>query len=669
MDKDLFTRRYFPDRKKLLEWATSENSYNTIVHALKNPEQEAIVAGTLSRNTLILAGPGSGKTRTVVHRCAFLLRVSRIPASSILVLTFNHSAALSIRKRLTDLVGNDARGLSVMTYHALAMRLTGHAFTEKSPLDHPDPLRVQQTFNQFIKEATELLTGKKDLPGFENDSFRERILGGYRFILVDEYQDIDQDQYDLIAAISGKHTPDLDHKLHILAVGDDDQSIYGFRNANITYIRRFMDDYKARTFHLVENYRSTDHIITGSQSLIFHNRDRMKKQTPIIINKARKNEPKGGLFETMDSLSQGKIQIIPVSDLSDQAGAVVSEIRRLKALCPDLEFTDIAVFARNGMDHDELNAMRSALDGEQIPCSCPMPKESSFSFSRVREFTDLCDMLKNQGSARITVSKLIVQLKARYENDMNGWIAEILSLLESFTDEAGDGSVSGQDIMDYLFEAASLKRREHRLGQGVFLSTAHGAKGLEFKVVFILDGAWKKTKNPLQNEEERRLYYVAMTRARDLLVLLSRTGESPNPHIPLIDPDTTLTRFILPGKRWDCATRSALFGMKRLFLDFAGRMIPEAPAHKALHNLKTGDLLGARSDKDGISLITAQGIPVARLSQTTAQVWHHRLHTIIDIRIIALIIRHKHDVDPAFMPKIMCDSWQVPMLDVRYRME
>lgn len=123
MDRESFVKKFFSDRKKLLEWATSETSYKNIVDALNNPEQEAIVAGSMNKNSLILAGPGSGKTRVVVHRCAWLLRVRRVPPASILILSFNHSAAVTLKTRLYNLVGNDAKGVAVMTYHALAMPL------------------------------------------------------------------------------------------------------------------------------------------------------------------------------------------------------------------------------------------------------------------------------------------------------------------------------------------------------------------------------------------------------------------------------------------------------------------------------------------------------------------------------------------------------------------
>lgn len=104
-EKEGFVNRYFPDKQKFLERATSEQSYLRIVDNLKNSSQEKIVSAGPEKNLLVLAGPGSGKTRVVAHRVAFLLRVNRISPKAILILCFNRSAVMALRKRIRDLVG------------------------------------------------------------------------------------------------------------------------------------------------------------------------------------------------------------------------------------------------------------------------------------------------------------------------------------------------------------------------------------------------------------------------------------------------------------------------------------------------------------------------------------------------------------------------------------
>src|ERR1035437_8062758 len=129
LTKDEFLRRYFQAKPDLLQHATTAHSFQRIVTDLASPAQIKVVTAPLGRNMLILAGPGSGKTRTVVHRCAYLLRVERVRPQSVLVCCFNRHAAIELRRRLNELVGDDAHGVTVLTYHALAMRLLGHSFS------------------------------------------------------------------------------------------------------------------------------------------------------------------------------------------------------------------------------------------------------------------------------------------------------------------------------------------------------------------------------------------------------------------------------------------------------------------------------------------------------------------------------------------------------------
>ena len=120
-----FINRYFEGDQALLEKATTAESFRTIVENLRNPVQIGAVGRPVEDSMLILAGPGSGKTTVIVHRCAYLLEVERVPARHILVLCFNHSSAMVLKKRLRALVGKAANAVTVATYHGVAMRLAG----------------------------------------------------------------------------------------------------------------------------------------------------------------------------------------------------------------------------------------------------------------------------------------------------------------------------------------------------------------------------------------------------------------------------------------------------------------------------------------------------------------------------------------------------------------
>src|SRR5258708_2967065 len=156
LEKEEFIRRYLSTKPDLLEHATTAQSFQRIVTDLANPAQMKVVTAPPNQNLLILAGPGSGKTRTVVHRCAYLLRVKRARPQSILVCCFNRRAALDLRRRLGELVRDDARGVTVLTYHGLAMRLLGYSYAGGANTRTPEP-----DFDTLILDAVKLLRGER----------------------------------------------------------------------------------------------------------------------------------------------------------------------------------------------------------------------------------------------------------------------------------------------------------------------------------------------------------------------------------------------------------------------------------------------------------------------------------------------------------------------------
>ena len=338
-----FLDRWLPGRDREIGRQTTPDSWRAIVESLGNPIQQRIVADDREQtNVLVLAGPGSGKTRVLVHRIAYLVRVRRENARGILALAYNRHAAGDIRRRLHALIGDDACGVTVLTCHGLAMRLAGASFTGRA--ESPD----DKIFNEVMRRAVELLRGE-GLPPEEADEQRERLLAGFRWILVDEYQDIDGAQYDLISALAGRTLEDEDGTLTLFAVGDDDQNIYAFNGASVEFIRRFEADYGPKPAYLVGNYRSTGHIIEAANAVIEPARERMKAEHPIHIDKARAKDPPGGVWAKRDPVARGRVQLLPAGrDPVGQAQVVMGELLRLKSLSSsDLEWSRCAVIARN----------------------------------------------------------------------------------------------------------------------------------------------------------------------------------------------------------------------------------------------------------------------------------------------------------------------------------
>ena len=289
-------------------------------------------------------------------------------------LAYNRHAAVDIRRRLHALIGDDARGVTVLTCHGLAMRLAGASFTGRT--ETPD----ERMFEEIMRSATALLRGE-GLPPEVADEQRERLLAGFRWILVDEYQDIDGAQYDLISALAGRTLEDEDGRLTLFAVGDDDQNIYAFNGASVEFIRRFEADYGPKSSHLVGNYRSTGHIVAAANAMIEPARERMKTEHPIHIDKARAKDPPGGVWEERDPVARGRVQILPAGrDPVAQAQTVMAEFLRLKTLSPDLQWSRCAVIARAWK---YLAPVRAFCEAHGIPAQ--MGNEEIPNFWRLRE--------------------------------------------------------------------------------------------------------------------------------------------------------------------------------------------------------------------------------------------------------------------------------------------
>jgi ATP-dependent DNA helicase RecQ len=601
----------------------------------------------------------------VVHRCAYLLRVERVPAQSILILCFNRNAAVSLRRRLYELVGEDARGVMVQTYHGLAMRLSGLSFAES--LDHQK--QGDDVFDQVIVNATRLLKGELDLPGLANDEVRERLLAGFRFILVDEYQDIDEDQYELISALAGRAQADSDSKLAILAVGDDDQNIYAsFRHTSVRFIRRFQEDYQAKVYHLVENYRSTAHIIAAANCLIAHNSERMKQAHPITINHGRRPLPPGGSWESLDPVAKGKVQLYRVADRVEQTVALVAEIHRLRQRNPSLYWEEVAVLART---HEELVPIRALLEEEAIPVCWTEDREKLPPVFRVREIALFLDHLRQRRHEFATAEQLREGLEQqRAGQSADPWGDLLRGVLDAWRIESHNAELPVDVVREFICDALLEYRRDPARGHGVYLGTVHGAKGMEFGHVFIPGGGWTTTGDPNGLEEERRVYYVGMTRAMETLCLFE-LRKVPHPHAKLLRGPFLCERdfhLVAPPDPTVLARGYIVLGMRDIDLGFAGRKSPEHPIHRRLAELQVGSCLRMESHGEGVALINDDGNCVARLSKSAVGEWKNKLSLIQTVKVIAMVWRHREDGDQEFSQYHRCESWELPLVEVTYQL-
>ena len=190
--------------------------------------------------------------------------------------------------------------------------------------------------------------------------------------------------------LEGQFRMEAMSELTLLAVGDDDQNIYAFRGASLTFIRRFLTDYDAAPHYLVENYRSTANVIQAGNALISNNRERMKTDRPIRIDRRRRGQPPGGRWETLDPLARGRVLVLDAADPGLQAAALVARIRQLRQLRGGA-WTDFALLART---RGVLEPIRALCESERIPVAW---REDLPPLHRVREIADFVDRLRSMG--------------------------------------------------------------------------------------------------------------------------------------------------------------------------------------------------------------------------------------------------------------------------------
>ena len=630
-----------PDPDNQISRQTTPESWRRIVEDLNNPIQRRIVADDREQtNVLVLAGPGSGKTRVLVHRIAYLIRARRENPRGILALAYNRHAAVEIRRRLSELIGDDARGVTVLTCHALAMRLTGASFSGRANrLD-------QDAFGKVMTEAAAILRGE-GLPPDEADDQRSRLLAGFRWILVDEYQDIASDQYDLISALAGRTLADADSKLNLFAVGDDDQNIYAFNGASVEFIRRFEADYGARPAYLTDNYRSTGHIITATNAVIEPARERMKTGHPIEIDRRRRNHPPGGLWATIDPVAAGRVQILPAGNTPiTQAQAAIAELKRLSDLAPDWDWSTCAVIARQW---SYLDPVRSLSEKEGIPVQ--MANEEFAGVWHLRETRALVTWLRQRHSPLVSSIDLYDCIAGQ---SSGSWTELLQEAIGEYELETGAAETSVDYFIEFLAEWSREVRRRQR---GLLLLTAHRAKGLEFDHVVVLDGGWDRANRGEDADSPRRLYYVAMTRARQTLTLARFPGPFHIQHA-LVDHPSVLQRepIPLPPAPPELHRRYVRLNLRDTFLSFAGYRGPNHQVHRAIAALSPGDPLQVRERSPRWEMMDGDGIVVGQLASSFqppddmrcafATVW-------------AIASWGRDRSEPGYQDGLRCNSWEV----------
>jgi DNA helicase-2/ATP-dependent DNA helicase PcrA len=609
-----------------------------LLDGLNPAQREAVTWG--EGPLLILAGAGSGKTRVLTHRIAWLVQTERVRRDELLAITFTNKAASEMRNRVELLLGHSARGMWVMTFHSACTRMlraeaTRLGYTRqftiydqadarrlvKHSLDavDADPKRfspsavhshisdaknrlrdsaeyrslVGSYFEQTVADAYEVYERelvRNNAMDFDDllvravnllelfPEVRERYQRVFRHLLVDEYQDTNHAQYMLLRLLAGE-------RRNIAVVGDDAQSIYGFRGADIRNILDFEGDFKdAHIVRLEQNYRSTQTVLSAANAVIAHNRDQMPKDLwtelgegdPIKVRMLADEHAEAryvlGEIERLveEGVSRAEIAVfyrtnaqsrvledvlvraeVPYQVIGGTKFYERAEIKDAMAYLTllsnpqdQISFTRVANSPRRGIGQTSLSRViaHASTVGEPVWEVAARPQDvPGLGRAAVTALTRFMDVMGEQRALAATGAPVAELLETTLRRSgYLDWLEaertfEAQGRIENLEELVGvarefDASTEQGGLDAFLEQVALISDADARIDdQGlVTLMTLHNAKGLEYPIVFIIgceEGIFPHSRSLDEGslEEERRLCYVGITRAmRDLTFTYAR---------------------------------------------------------------------------------------------------------------------------------------------------
>ena len=537
------------------ETPTAYAQRSKVAPELDADQRRAVEAGT--GPILIVAGPGSGKTRTLTHRIAHLVRQRGVPAAHCLAITFTRRAADEMRSRLQTLLPDVWQHIPVSTFHALglailrenwnaaglqrgfrlatatqclailqkaldvsepqARRLLTAISHAKRTQTAPDAAKLAHACETYQRElALRNLVDYGDLVGLTaglldsrpdlRASYRQR----YPWVFIDEYQDVDEQQVRLIKQLAPADG-------NVCAIGDANQAIYGFRGADVRFFERFQDDFpRPQVVRLQRNYRSQPHIVTLSSQLMAQSAFQ-----PASVSGQATESHRITLHEAASEAAEAEFVVRTVEQLlGGHSFFSIDSGRATAAETGNLSFADIAVLYRT---EAQATALVEALQRSGMP----------FQHRSHRPLIDhpgvaaLVDALLQQQGAGSLREQLTAAVTAHGHDGESEAVVPAAQCREALDLLQPLAAACGNDLERFLAELAlgtQVDTWDPRADR-ISLLTLHAAKGLEFPVVFIVgceDGllplAWGQ-RSETDLDEERRLFYVGMTRARTRLYL------------------------------------------------------------------------------------------------------------------------------------------------------
>ena len=538
----------------------------------------AVVAGPL----LVVAGPGTGKTRTLTVRIAFLVKETGVSPENILAITFTRRAADEMRERLGLLLGEQGGRVATFTFHALGLHILqkyGGSLEIKLVSEAERVGIVERALSISTKKATKLVAkigilkrrDARRLSALErdNDSLRkdseldraweayeremdeknlvdfedlvgrsvllleskpevlEQLRSCYPYISVDEFQDVDERQYRLLLLLAG------DTK-NVCAIGDPDQAIYGFRGSDVSFFFRFREDYPATSVvRLGKNYRSTRAIVDAALSVIAASPTLGER----VLRPISQNDDRIGIHTAKSEAAEAEWVVLTIERLLGGTSMFSRDSRRVGPGDTDAlySFSDFAILYRT--------EAQAEVFGEALKRS-GMPFQRR-THARVAERGAAMAIMEALGSEEPTIP-LVEALAAAAEKTRKGLVSAELAEPQGAEEEPNQDHFTMADVdaalavLHRIAERSGWETKRFRYevlievevdtwdgrAERISLLTLHASKGLEFAVVFLVgceDGIlplrFAGRPDEVDEAEERRLFFVGMTRAKERLFL------------------------------------------------------------------------------------------------------------------------------------------------------
>lgn len=461
MDYKAFVQKYFKgERAEQIERNITSKKYEQLFNQLSKKQMQ-IISDKESRVIVVAAGPGSGKTRVLVHKLASLLLLEDVKHEQLLMLTFSRAAATEFKQRLMGLIGNAAHFVEIKTFHSYAFDLLGRIGNLEDAKD-------------VVGRAARMIS--------EGEVEPNRI--GKTVLVVDEAQDMSSEEFALVRALMS-----VNEEMRVIAVGDDDQNIYEFRGSDSNYMRQLLADDKSTFVEMTENYRSTQHVVAFANAFVkgIHNR---MKQTPILSMSKDEgtvvvtHHASHIMFQRVvsDLLRQRNSGTISVLTHTNEEAVILVALLRKHGLRSKL------IQSMDGFRFWNMAEVRLFLKYIERDTHTPIVTDEVWNEAKRKTFQAYAT------SSSLPYLKRCIELfekinKAKYLTDFKELVFE--STTEDFCD------TSDADVV---------------------VSTIHKSKGCEFDDVYMLVSQPQHV-----TDSEMRSYYVGMTRARKRLFIYTNS--------------------------------------------------------------------------------------------------------------------------------------------------